>query len=1017
MAEKSTWPVEFDWRKTTLKLSKIAIKFAVTGVPPRPGAVIDAVVDNIKLAPDAAGKEGAAPTPEALITLWLNQAMALAMIDVFRDAQDYARDPLPLEIEESVVHPGGLDPTKLYEPQDVDVWAMVGDATLRRLVDCGVAAETALEVAGDLADRFVERFWGLVAGHEARGGTIPNLLNRDILRQRAEEAATWIGNRRRLIATPREADKNPLLDGKASLDQIYVPLKAYDAVEDSRLKGLRRRGDREDAGDSRPLMRMVDLDRELDRWVDDPEAQPVRIVAGGPGYGKSSAAVKLAARRVVDPGWRVLLVPLHQVDEAMTWDSVEDTIRATSTVNPKALVRAAKARRVLLIFDGLDELATKNESGVLPLDGLVSQIREVVGIRNRDGLGTRALLLGRDLAAGEAGRAAHAADDMLHVLPLRPTEDDRDRYRWQGDAPDFDHRQKWWRRYREAVPGAPELPDSLFENKTFAEITSLPVLMSLLAFSLGEEPVPDDLADLGRVELYDNICKAAYRRAWGQSEQSPYWGVESEEGFFRLVEDIALATWRRNSRRATVEDLRAVLKASAGAAGEKQADLIAGGDGDGAKRLLMLFFFRDGVAGEVRTARADRMVFEFTHKSFADYLLARRLLRAAREEVDLRTWGRLFGAFRIEMAVVDFLRPDAVRQRASEGLDAEAVRDCLAGLLAEAVGPGFPTDCFAAPDGLPPTGTLAKSVADAEVALLATLDAVCRTLDRKVQLDGTPEAGAEVDPGAEDPGAEEKAEPANPTETWEPGRAAVEWPDEWAAWRMIARQPPPSDDFEVRVRLKPPTDPFRESLGRLIYVMDGQRRNDDSIAGGAGEKSRLRRLRLDNANLQAANLRGADLEGANLLGANLLGANLLGANLLGANLLDANLLGANLMGANLQDADLRRANLLGANLMGANLQDANLLGANLLDADLQDADLQDANLQDADLQDADLQDANLQDADLQDANLQDANLSGVRGGHGERGIAAARNVEHAILTKRLRDSLGLTPQKQDAETD
>lgn len=885
MAEQSTWPVEFDWRKTALKLSKIAIKFAVTGVPPSPDTVIDAAVDNIKLAPGATGKDGAPPTPEALITLWLNQAMALAMIDVFREAQEHASKPLPLEIEESAVQPGGLDPTALYEPQDVDVWAMVGEATLMRLDDSGVAAATALEIAGDLSDRFVERFWGLVAGHEARGGTIPNLLKRDILRQRAAEAAAWRENRRRLIRTPREADKNPLLDGKASLEQIYVPLQAYEAVENSRLIGLRRRGE-DDDGDSRTLMRLVDLDEELDRWVESPKAASVRIVAGGPGFGKSSAALMLAARRAIDPEWRVLLVPLHQVDDAMTWDSVEDAIRATSTVTPGALAHAARGRKILLIFDGLDELATKNESGVLPLDTLVSQIRAVVDIRNRDGRGMRALLLGRDLAAGEAGRAARAVDDMLHVLPLRPTDEDRERYRWQDEkAPEFDHRQDWWRRYRGAVPAAPDLPQTLFENESFTEITSLPVLMSLLAFWLGEKPAPDNLATLGRVELYDGICKAAYHRAWRGNDQPPHWGVENEDDFFRLVEDIALATWRRNSRRATVADLTAVLKAGAGPAGEEQAALIAESDGAAAKRLLMLFFFRDGVQEQDRSASTSRMVFEFTHKSFADYLLARRLLRTAREKCELGEWVRLFGWFRIEMVVVDFLRLEAIRQRVSGQLDSNLARNHLSVLVAEAVDDGFPLIEFEKFEAT--SSAIFRHASDAELALLAALDAVCRSLDR----------------------AEEKI------------FADIGWSSIWGAWKLMNRQLSRSTEVDGRVyfdmvykniisRLKCSIhDKFDDDIESVDYGSSG------CILSGVNlHEADLRHSRLAGVNLALADLRYSDLSNADLRH----------AGLSGATLHSSKLLYADLEGADLSEADLSGADLTGVNLFGANLERTDL---------------------------------------------------------------------------------------------
>ncbi|NES63868.1 MAG: pentapeptide repeat-containing protein [Okeania sp. SIO2D1] len=78
--------------------------------------------------------------------------------------------------------------------------------------------------------------------------------------------------------------------------------------------------------------------------------------------------------------------------------------------------------------------------------------------------------------------------------------------------------------------------------------------------------------------------------------------------------------------------------------------------------------------------------------------------------------------------------------------------------------------------------------------------------------------------------------------------------------------------------------------------------------------------------------RGSDLSDANFIGvklvladlsdANLSGANLIGANLIGADLSDANLSDANLSDANLSDADLSDANLSGANLSNANLSDA-----------------------------------------------------------------------------------------------
>ena len=87
---------------------------------------------------------------------------------------------------------------------------------------------------------------------------------------------------------------------------------------------------------------------------------------------------------------------------------------------------------------------------------------------------------------------------------------------------------------------------------------------------------------------------------------------------------------------------------------------------------------------------------------------------------------------------------------------------------------------------------------------------------------------------------------------------------------------------------------------------------------------------LSGANLVGAYLKGADLSDAYLDSANLVGANLVGAYLYGADLKGADLSDANLDGASLVVASLVVADLSGAYLDGADLNDANLDGAYLV---------------------------------------------------------------------------------------
>ncbi len=135
---------------------------------------------------------------------------------------------------------------------------------------------------------------------------------------------------------------------------------------------------------------------------------------------------------------------------------------------------------------------------------------------------------------------------------------------------------------------------------------------------------------------------------------------------------------------------------------------------------------------------------------------------------------------------------------------------------------------------------------------------------------------------------------------------------------------------------------------------------------------------LKSANLHGANLYGVNLCGVNLCGANLYGVNLCGANLYGANLHGANLVNADLCGANLVNADLHDAIHGNSNLCRTNLVSTDLHGADLVSADLHGADLVSADLHGANLHGADLHGTNLVNADLHGANLVNTKLYNVK---------------------------------------
>ena len=158
---------------------------------------------------------------------------------------------------------------------------------------------------------------------------------------------------------------------------------------------------------------------------------------------------------------------------------------------------------------------------------------------------------------------------------------------------------------------------------------------------------------------------------------------------------------------------------------------------------------------------------------------------------------------------------------------------------------------------------------------------------------------------------------------------------------------------------------------------------------------------LSSANLSSTNLSSANLTGANLSSANLKGAMLSHANLSSVDLYNANLYSANLYSANLEGVDLYGANLSSVNLYSANLKDAMLSHANLSSINLYSANLEGVDLSNANLEGVDLEGANLKGANLKGANLKGANLKDIRWNEetnwsGVKGLYTAINVPEAL---------------------
>ena len=222
--------------------------------------------------------------------------------------------------------------------------------------------------------------------------------------------------------------------------------------------------------------------------------------------------------------------------------------------------------------------------------------------------------------------------------------------------------------------------------------------------------------------------------------------------------------------------------------------------------------------------------------------------------------------------------------------------------------------------------------------------------------------------------------------------------------------------FRLENFWKSPSEFFTASVGRFLEGIDligaqlvGINLDRANLKGAKLQTAKLTRTSLCSTNLEAADLTGADLSLSNLREVNIQSADftdailtgasirsvdlrtprsVVGADFTGASLTDVILSGVDLNGCilncldlhtfDLRDTDLSDASLQGCNLKGIDLRTLrSVAGANFTDVDITDDAFTGIDLNRCILDGLDLHTFDLRDTDLSDASLQGCNLKGI----------------------------------------
>jgi len=670
----------------------------------------------------------------------------------------------------------------------------------------------------------------------------------------------------------------------------------------------------------------------------------VRVVAGGPGSGKSTFAKSIAIEAIDSGKFDVLFVPLQEIEATGNFESRIANLfknrtelgfdRVESPLNwlgQREVGGQAPAKPLLLICDGLDEISLPGspDSDTITAD-FIQALNNWLANRNSGGLFAKAVVLGRTIAAEEAFKKLGIDwPCLLYVAGLLPLASNHD-WKERADAKlivdlqglaGSDQRRIYWKNWC-AASGVEEnkLPEALQGEspaaKALEELTAEPLLLYLLLWTgfLGERWQE---AANNRNVVYEEIFRLIHERAWGKSSNA-FRGANAEVGghplgrhlhideFFALQEALGLSSWATGARTVTTDAFRVMLRLYLT---EDQYVDLSGSAGISLKSVALQSYTRS--AGELGNG------YEFVHKTLGEYLIARGLVsiqkRATERLINRPTEGRCRDTT-IEIAKIAHYGPltaeiyrfftDEVRLRFTRSSDAKQYLESqVIPLINWVVKNGLPLHQF-----IPTFGDASfHQIEYAERRALDVLWAYSQAIGRiayPIDQFGSGSVGV-----------------------WEPGPFKINWPSYTSFTSIFSKL---ADRGHVNITHRLSTFNFLDLENQAVTEL-----TYGSVEFSQTETQKVRPSAWLNVSMHGCNLRGAEFWSSNLRS---------------ADISYSDLSGASFNGANIDRADFRKSNLRDADLSGARattttFSDANLAHSSLINATLNHADFSGAYLE------------------------------------------------------------------------
>lgn len=227
---------------------------------------------------------------------------------------------------------------------------------------------------------------------------------------------------------------------------------------------------------------------------------------------------------------------------------------------------------------------------------------------------------------------------------------------------DVDQRKEWWTRFIKQIEIIPEGKEDLSAERAsvivekldkldLRNFSSSPLTNYLLSqiYLLNTDVENRNFSDSyfynlsSRNKIYKEMLEQIYKR---YGNDTPF----NEEEFLVIIQAIATVTWFDHGASVSRKKIIKQCEQDGSLAPDILRSLSAG---DGLLRLVSKFYFKN-IAG-------DRNQFEFTHRSFYEYLVAKKIISLLDEITDLKIkqalkkWVLFFSANEIDIDIYQFI--------------------------------------------------------------------------------------------------------------------------------------------------------------------------------------------------------------------------------------------------------------------------------------------------------------------------------------------------------------------------